>query len=69
MLRRCAPDVKVIAISDYAFRAGMTSAPDFFRMAVDFGAASCLRKPFGAGELAGAVEAVAPAARLRRRTG
>jgi CheY-like chemotaxis protein len=59
LLRRCAPDVKVIAISGYAFRDASGPAPDFLRMAVDLGATCCLHKPLRARELVAAVEAQA----------
>jgi CheY-like chemotaxis protein len=56
VLRRCAPRVKVIAVSGYEFRIGSQQPPDFLRMAGDLGAAFCLRKPFTASELTEAVE-------------
>jgi CheY-like chemotaxis protein len=40
-----APDIPVIAMSGYAF-ANADRAPDFLRMAIELGAAYCLRKPF-----------------------
>jgi CheY-like chemotaxis protein len=57
VLRRCAPDVKVIAVSGYAFRDASGPAPDFFRMAVDLGASCCLHKPLRPRELIAAIEA------------
>jgi CheY-like chemotaxis protein len=56
VLRRCAPEVKVIAISGYLFRGSAGAPPDFLRMAVELGAACCLRKPFTASELIAAVD-------------
>lgn len=39
------PNVPIIAMSGYAF-ANTERAPDFLRMTIELGAASCLRKPF-----------------------
>jgi CheY-like chemotaxis protein len=39
-----APSVPLIAMSGYAF--ANADAPDFLRMALEFGATRCLRKPF-----------------------
>jgi CheY-like chemotaxis protein len=41
-----APVVPLIAMSGYAFANFKTPAPDFLRMALELGAARCLRKPF-----------------------
>src|SRR4051812_21399639 len=41
-----APAVPLIAISGYAFANLASPAPDFLRMALELGAARCLRKPF-----------------------
>lgn len=41
-----APSVPLIAMSGYAFANLDTPAPDFLRMALELGAARCLRKPF-----------------------
>jgi CheY-like chemotaxis protein len=41
-----APSVPLIAMSGYAFANVNSPAPDFLRMALDLGAARCLRKPF-----------------------
>jgi CheY-like chemotaxis protein len=41
-----APAVPLIAISGYAFADLNSPAPDFLRMALEFGASRCLRKPF-----------------------
>ena len=41
-----APAVPLIAISGYVFAEQRAPAPDFLRMALDLGAARCLRKPF-----------------------
>lgn len=45
MFRERQPDVPIIAMSGYAF-ANTGRAPDFLRMTIELGAASCLRKPF-----------------------
>jgi CheY-like chemotaxis protein len=39
------PDIPIVAMSGYAF-ANTERAPDFLRMAIELGAACCLRKPF-----------------------
>src|SRR5436190_13902822 len=41
-----APTVPLIAMSGYAFANLNSPAPDFLRMALELGAARCLRKPF-----------------------
>jgi CheY-like chemotaxis protein len=41
-----APMVPLIAISGYVFAENRLPAPDFLSMALDLGAARCLRKPF-----------------------
>jgi DNA-binding response OmpR family regulator len=66
LLRRCAPEVKVIVVSGYEFRAGGGQPPDFLRMAADLGAACCLRKPFTAGELIEAVDSSLGVGRERK---
>lgn len=64
ILHRCAPKVKVVAISGSAF----TELPDLSRMAIELGAATCLRKPFRGAELIEAVEVYSrPADALRMR--
>jgi CheY-like chemotaxis protein len=54
--RQSAPTLPIIVMSGYAFRESSGAAPDFFRMAVDLGAACCLRKPFNSAELLQAVK-------------
>lgn len=46
--RQSAPTLPIIVMSGYVFRGASGPAPDFFRMAVDLGAATCLHKPFKA---------------------
>jgi CheY-like chemotaxis protein len=46
-----APTVPLIAMSGYAFANLDSPAPDFLRMALELGAARCLRKPFTPGAL------------------
>ena len=46
ILRERAPTVPLIAISGYAFANLDSPAPEFLRMALELGAARCLRKPF-----------------------
>jgi CheY-like chemotaxis protein len=41
-----APKIPLIAMSGYAFAEHLSPTPDFLRMALQLGAASCLRKPF-----------------------
>ena len=41
-----APTIPLIAMSGYAFVNLNSPAPDFLRMALELGAARCLRKPF-----------------------
>jgi CheY-like chemotaxis protein len=41
-----APAVPLIAMSGYAFASSASPSPDFLRMALELGAARCLRKPF-----------------------
>jgi len=51
-----AVNVPLIAISGYVFAEHLSPAPDFLRMALELGASRCLRKPFTATALLGAVE-------------
>ena len=46
-----APTVPLVAMSGYAFANLDAPAPDFLRMALELGAARCLRKPFTPGAL------------------
>jgi CheY-like chemotaxis protein len=46
LFHECAPQVPLVAISGYSFAALETPGVDLERMAVDLGAARCLRKPF-----------------------
>ena len=41
-----APSVPLIAISGYVFAENRSPAPDFLSMALELGAARCMRKPF-----------------------
>jgi CheY-like chemotaxis protein len=64
-----APAIPLIAMSGYAFADLNSPAPDFLRMALELGAARCLRKPFTPNALLAAVrdclaERHAAAARL-----
>jgi CheY-like chemotaxis protein len=51
-----APLVPIIAISGLMFRDHHAPAPDFLRMALNLGAAYCLRKPFKPTDLTAAIE-------------
>jgi CheY-like chemotaxis protein len=46
IFHECAPSLPLIAMSGYAFANHDSPAPDFLRMALELGAARCLRKPF-----------------------
>lgn len=46
LFHESAPAVPLIAMSGYAFANLNSPAPDFLRMALELGAARCLRKPF-----------------------
>jgi CheY-like chemotaxis protein len=41
-----APTTPLVAMSGYAFAQTASPSPDFLRMALELGAARCLRKPF-----------------------
>jgi CheY-like chemotaxis protein len=66
VFRESAPALPVIAISGYVFRDASEPAPDFLRMAVDLGAAACLRKPFTGTQLLDAIAAckIAPVSKV-----
>jgi CheY-like chemotaxis protein len=55
VFHRHAPTVPLIAISGYVFAEQRTPAPDFLSMALELGAARCLRKPFAPATLLGAI--------------
>ena len=50
-----APAIPLIAMSGYAFADLNSPAPDFLRMALELGAARCLRKPFTPNALLAAI--------------
>ncbi|MEH2550833.1 CheY-like chemotaxis protein [Bradyrhizobium sp. AZCC 2262] len=60
-----APAIPLIAMSGYAFANLDSPAPDFLRMALELGAARCLRKPFTPGALLMAVNECLTEARSR----
>jgi CheY-like chemotaxis protein len=60
-----APLVPLIAMSGYAFANLDSPAPDFLRMALELGAARCLRKPFTPGALLAVVNECLAEARSR----
>jgi CheY-like chemotaxis protein len=62
-----APSVPLIAISGYVFAEQRAPAPDFLRMALDLGAARCLRKPFTPAILLAAIDACLAEAADRNR--
>lgn len=51
-----APAIPLIAMSGYAFANLNAPAPDFLRMALELGAARCLRKPFTLDALLAAIK-------------
>lgn len=51
-----APAIPLIAMSGYAFADLNSPAPDFLRMALELGAARCLRKPFTPDALLAAIK-------------
>ena len=55
-----APAIPLIAMSGYAFADLNSPAPDFLRMALELGAARCLRKPFTPAALLAAVKDFLP---------
>ena len=60
-----APTVPLVAMSGYAFANLDSPAPDFLRMALELGAARCLRKPFTPGALLAVVSECLAEVRLR----
>ncbi|MHC2592440.1 response regulator [Bradyrhizobium ottawaense] len=62
-----APVIPLIAMSGYAFANLNSPAPDFLRMALELGAARCLRKPFTPHALLAAINALPGGAPSRRR--
>jgi len=62
-----APSVPLVAISGYVFAEQRAPAPDFLRMALDLGAARCLRKPFTPATLMSVIDACLAEAADRNR--
>src|SRR5207245_10675862 len=60
-----APAIPLVAMSGYAFANLDSPAPDFLRMALELGAARCLRKPFTPGALLAVVNECLAEARSR----
>ncbi|XIA65501.1 response regulator [Bradyrhizobium sp. TZ2] len=60
-----APAIPLVAMSGYAFANLDSPAPDFLRMALELGAARCLRKPFTPGALLTVVNECLAEARSR----
>lgn len=63
-----APAVPLVAMSGYAFANLDSPAPDFLRMALELGAARCLRKPFSPGALLTVIDECLAEARPRRES-
>src|SRR5215218_1388448 len=60
-----APAVPLVAMSGYAFANLDSPAPDFLRMALELGAARCLRKPFTPAALLAVINECLAEARAR----
>ena len=60
-----APAVPLVAMSGYAFANLDSPAPDFLRMALELGAARCLRKPFTPAALVAVINECLAEARSR----
>ena len=60
-----APAIPLVAMSGYAFANLDSPAPDFLRMALELGAARCLRKPFTPAALLTAINECLADARSR----
>ncbi|NVN88754.1 MAG: response regulator [Rhodopseudomonas sp.] len=57
VFHQSAPSTPLIAISGYVFAENRSPAPDFLRMALELGAARCLRKPFTPATLMAVIDA------------
>ena len=60
-----APAIPLVAMSGYAFANLDSPAPDFLRMALELGAARCLRKPFTPAALLAVINECLSEARAR----
>lgn len=60
-----APAIPLVAMSGYAFANLESPAPDFLRMALELGAARCLRKPFTPAALLTVIDECLSEARAR----
>jgi CheY-like chemotaxis protein len=60
-----APTIPLVAMSGYAFANLDSPAPDFLRMALELGAARCLRKPFTPAALLAVINECLAEARAR----
>ena len=60
-----APAIPLVAMSGYAFANLESPAPDFLRMALELGAARCLRKPFTPAALLAVIDECLSEARAR----
>ena len=60
LFHESAPDIPLVAMSGYAFANLNSPAPDFLRMALELGAARCLRKPFTPAALLTAISECLP---------
>jgi CheY-like chemotaxis protein len=60
-----APTIPLVAMSGYAFANLDSPAPDFLRMALELGAARCLRKPFTPAALLSIIDECLAEARAR----
>jgi CheY-like chemotaxis protein len=57
VFHQAAPLIPLIAISGYVFAEKRSPAPDFLAMALELGAARCLRKPFLPSTLVAVIDA------------
>jgi CheY-like chemotaxis protein len=57
VFHQAAPLIPLIAISGYVFAEKRSPAPDFLAMALELGAARCLRKPFTPSTLLAVIDA------------
>jgi CheY-like chemotaxis protein len=57
VFHQAAPQIPLIAISGYVFAEKRSPAPDFLAMALELGAARCLRKPFPPSTLLAVIDA------------
>ena len=67
ILHERAPAIPLVAMSGYALDNLEPPTPDFLRMALELGAARCLRKPFTPGAVIAPAEIIGDTARWAKR--